>query len=127
MDDSVPTLRVLLGRGIRRRCPHCGKGQLLYRWFKIRDHCDVCGMRYLENQGDLLGPLMLADRVVVLIPIVVVLYLLPHKAGAIWPWVVAGSLLAILIYTFPHRIGMSVAFDYFMRRKSRNLADEHRS
>ena len=84
-------------------------------------------MKYLENQGDLLGPLMLADRVVVLIPIVVVLYLLPHKPGAIWPWVVAGSLLAVLVYTFPHRIGMSVAFDYFMRRKSGNLSNERRS
>jgi uncharacterized protein (DUF983 family) len=36
----------LLLRGLRLRCPHCGHGWVLRRWFSVRDRCSACGFRY---------------------------------------------------------------------------------
>ncbi|QBX39014.1 DUF983 domain-containing protein [Brevundimonas sp. S30B] len=32
--------------GLRCRCPRCGKGPLLHRYLKIRDHCPECALDY---------------------------------------------------------------------------------
>jgi len=62
MSDSIPKLSTLLWRGWRRKCPQCGQGALFRRWITLHDHCPVCGLKYLENQGDLWGYLLLVDR-----------------------------------------------------------------
>ena len=50
---EIPTLRrtfVVLGRALRLRCPHCGRGKVTAGWRRMRDHCDACG--FLFNRGD---------------------------------------------------------------------------
>ena len=34
----------VLWRGIRRRCPRCGAGELFESWFKMRPSCPSCGL-----------------------------------------------------------------------------------
>jgi uncharacterized protein (DUF983 family) len=38
--------RWLLWRGLRGRCPVCGRGPLFRRLFSLRDYCPECGYRY---------------------------------------------------------------------------------
>ena len=40
-----PERRVATGlaRGLRRRCPECGRGQLFAGYLKVRPTCEVCG------------------------------------------------------------------------------------
>jgi uncharacterized protein (DUF983 family) len=33
-----------LKRGLRGRCPRCGKGKLFRAFLKVDDHCSVCGV-----------------------------------------------------------------------------------
>lgn len=121
MSDSKPDWKTLLQRGLRRKCPRCGEGPLFVRYFKLRDDCPLCGLRYLENQGDLWGLLLFADRVLFMVPLIVV-FLVGQGAGSWWPYVF-GSLLAIgLIASFPHRMAMAVALDYRVRTSSGDLA-----
>ena len=44
------------GRAIRRgfclRCPRCGRGALLRKYLKLRDHCDSCGMDFTPSRAD---------------------------------------------------------------------------
>ncbi len=42
---------ILLGRGLRLRCPVCGWGKLYQRWFKMHDQCPVCHFTYEREAG----------------------------------------------------------------------------
>lgn len=44
-DPDYPRLSTW-STGLRCRCPRCGKGPLLHRYLKIRDHCPECGLDY---------------------------------------------------------------------------------
>jgi hypothetical protein len=83
---------------------------------KLRDNCPVCGLKYLRDQGDLLGPMVFIDRLFFLIPLVTLFcFCIPHAK----PWFyIPFSILAVavLILTLPNRNGVSLAFDYYFRR-----------
>jgi uncharacterized protein (DUF983 family) len=32
-----------MARGLRGRCPHCGKGRMFYRYLKVEPVCQTCG------------------------------------------------------------------------------------
>lgn len=52
-----PTVGVLraLGRGVLRRCPRCGSGNLFVSWLRIRERCPRCGLRLEREEGGFLG------------------------------------------------------------------------
>lgn len=120
-DPKFPSAKTALWRGLRKKCPHCGQGDIYIRWLKLHDHCAACGLRYVSNQGDLFGPLIFFDRVLFLIPFVVVFYF------RLWNFnlpmlILAGTLMIFLLaYTMPHRNGVSLAFDYLIRRSNGDL------
>jgi uncharacterized protein (DUF983 family) len=41
-----------LKRGLRGRCPRCGKGKLFRAFLKVDDHCSVCGLDYTPHRAD---------------------------------------------------------------------------
>lgn len=123
MRDAIPGWKILLVRGLRRKCPQCGQGDLFNRWFKLRSHCSQCGLKYLENQGDLWGVLLFADRVLFMVPLIAVV-MVTQNAKVIWPYFFGGALAVALIVTFPHRMALSVALEYHIRRKSGDLSDQ---
>ncbi len=50
---AVPGFRqtlVVLGRSVRLRCPHCGRGRVMASWRDTRALCDACGLRF--SRGD---------------------------------------------------------------------------
>ncbi len=50
-----PGLAATLSRGLRRRCPRCGRGRLYAGYLKVADRCDACGLDYGRvDSGD--GP-----------------------------------------------------------------------
>jgi uncharacterized protein (DUF983 family) len=114
----LPKLKTLLWRGCRKKCPQCGEGPLYQRWMKLHDHCPVCGLQYLANQGDLFGTLLFLDRILFLIPLVVLIYFRLWHPSQIVFILFGGALLFVLIFTMPHRNGASLAVDYWIRRKN---------
>ena len=123
-NEPVPSLRTLLWRGMRRKCPRCGKGDLYKRWMTLHERCPVCGLQYLRNQGDLWAPLLLLDRALYIFPVIVLIYFRLNNPHAIWFYFLVGALLAGLIFTMPHRNGMALSLDYLMRRRWGDLSDE---
>jgi len=87
------------------------------RWMRLHESCPACGLKYLQNQGDLFGPLVLLDRVLFLIPLIVVFYFGVFHPSAIALAIFGGTTLFLLVYTMPNRNGLSLAIDYFIRRK----------
>ena len=115
MSAPIPKLKTLLWRGCRKKCPQCGQGALYQGWIK------------LPNQGDLWGPLLFFDRVLFIIPLIVVIYFRQFNSDLIWLLLIGGVMVFLLICTLPQRNGMSLAIDYLIRRKAGDLSDEGRA
>ncbi len=119
----IPKLRTLLWRGARKKCPQCGRGALYQGWIKLHEHCASCGLQYLPNQGDLWGPLLFLDRVLFIIPLIVVIYFRQFNSDVRWLLLIGGGMVFLLVFTLPHRNGMSLAIDYLIRRKAGDLSE----
>ncbi len=123
MAYPMPTAKTLLRRGWHKKCPQCGEGPIYQGWIKLHEHCPVCHLRYLPDQGDLFGPLILLDRVIFLIPFIVLFYFRLWHPGMITFIIVGIVMTFIMVYTMPNRNGVSLAFDYYLRRQTGDLAD----
>jgi uncharacterized protein (DUF983 family) len=49
--------RTVLGRGLRLRCPVCGKGKLFKNFFVMNMHCGCCGVSFFREHGQWVGSL----------------------------------------------------------------------
>jgi uncharacterized protein (DUF983 family) len=88
-------------RGLRGRCPRCGKGRLFRAFLKVADHCDVCGEELYHQRADdfpaylvivivghVVGPMILFVEVAYMPPLWV------HMA--LWPPLILGLSLGLL-------------------------------
>jgi len=41
-----------MGRGLRCRCPRCGRGKLFRAYLKVADRCPACGEALYHHQAD---------------------------------------------------------------------------
>jgi|SRR4029453_8650539 uncharacterized protein (DUF983 family) len=57
MTPAIPRIPTLLLRGLTKRCPWCGKGNLFRRWFTLPERCPRCGLRFEREEGAFLGSL----------------------------------------------------------------------
>jgi uncharacterized protein (DUF983 family) len=117
MGEPSPSLWTLIARGARRRCPQCGQGPLFKRLNIMHDRCAVCGLRYLENQGDLFGYLFVLDRALFVVPLLAMVFFRVYVPSSSWFYVVFAVLMVALIVTLPQRTGISIALDYLLRRR----------
>jgi uncharacterized protein (DUF983 family) len=106
-------VRRALGRGLRRRCPHCGDGRLFDGWAH-RDRCSVCGLVFERNPGDTWAFTIIGDRLPVAAAIVLV-YFGVFRAHHVLGVVVGVLLGAVLIWTSPNRWGAGIALHYLSR------------
>ena len=129
MDDSAPDgrpleIKTVLSRGIRRRCPHCGRGPVFVRWMTMHDTCRVCGLRYLRNQGDTWLYWIVMDRIPLAIGLILIVFFGAHtlswQAGLLF----FGGLAVPLVVTMPQRQGLAVALNYLSRVYFRDPSDE---
>lgn len=47
-----------MGRGLRRRCPRCG-APAFEAWFRIREFCSDCGLRFEREPGYWVGAVII--------------------------------------------------------------------
>ena len=81
----------------------------------------MCGLRFLPDQGDLFGPLIFFDRALFLIPFIVLFYFRLWHPN-LFLFILTGALMTFaLIYTMPNRNGLSLAFDYLVRRANGDI------
>jgi uncharacterized protein (DUF983 family) len=114
-------IRTALGRGLRKRCPHCGEGPLFSGWSHI-ERCSVCGLVFVGNPGDTWAFAIFGDRLPLAAMIVVVYFgagRLPPVLGLI-ALVVLG---ALVVWTAPNRWGAGIALHYLSRMYWSDPAD----
>ncbi|WP_413788552.1 DUF983 domain-containing protein [Paludibacillus litoralis] len=113
--DERPLGSALL-KGWRRRCPHCGGGEIFDGYLKIRDNCDICGEALHHHRADdapawltilitghLVGPLMFMTYTWIALP--------PWINAIAWP-IIALTLVIVLL---PRVKAGVVAFQWAQR------------
>ena len=109
-----------LRRGLRKRCPHCGEGQL----FSGRSHlerCAVCGLVFARNPGDTWAFTIIGDRLP-MAAMIAVIYFGVGRSRPLLGLTMLAALMALLVWTSPNRWGAGIALHYvsrvYMRRQS---------
>lgn len=123
-ETETPSLRRILIRGARGRCPSCGRGPLFLKWVSLRSNCPECGLRYLENQGDPWFFQLLIDRGLFILPVVAALFFRLHRTNVPLFIVFCLANVAVFFYTTPHRYGICVGLDYYSRLRLGGQGDD---
>ena len=119
-DANFPTddraARPAVMRGLRQRCPNCGKGQLFTKYLKVADKCPECAEELFHHRADD-GPAYLT--------ILLVGHVLAFGIHFMWvqfrpePMVMATTLtvaaVAMSLYLLPRMKGMVVAIQWARR------------
>jgi uncharacterized protein (DUF983 family) len=102
-----------LGRGLRKRCPHCGQGRSFSGWSQL-ERCSVCGLVFVPNPGDTWAFTIFGDRLPIGLMVVVIYFGVgrSHPALGLTILVVLG---ALLVWTAPNRWGAGIALHYLSR------------
>ena len=103
---ATPGRGRLLSRGIARRCPMCGGGDLFASWFAMRERCPACGLRLDRGEHDSWsGAWMLnlvgVETVFVLLMGMVVLALWPDVPWRAITWLGVIGMLALPLLLYP--------------------------
>ena len=57
---AQPSLTRAMLRGLARRCPRCGSGQLFRGWFTMVERCPRCGLSFSREEGAWLGSFVIS-------------------------------------------------------------------
>jgi uncharacterized protein (DUF983 family) len=112
----------MLWRGLTKRCPVCGSGNLFDGWFKMKERCPRCGYRFEREEGFFLGAIVVnlavAEGLMAVLCIIPVIYLSATRPEAsLWPVIVGGLLAAVVapFVFFPFSRTTWVALELMLR------------
>jgi uncharacterized protein (DUF983 family) len=118
-----PPIFPILKRGLRRRCPRCGKGPLFRNFLKLWDRCPVCNLQYQTNFGDTWMFIIILDRVPILFGVAAVYF--GYQST---DWRLATlffvALAVPLFATVRERQGLAIALVYIWRIYLPDPSDE---
>jgi len=113
---SLFTLKLvaeLFWRGLRLRCPRCGKGKIFRRGFTTFETCPNCGWRFEREEGYWTGAMAVN---LVLSEIIVAIVVIPLAAKQVPPLpllaigVPAVALLPVIFYRHSKALWMCLDF-----------------
>ena len=102
-----------VGRGLRKRCPHCGEGRLFSGW-SFSKSCSVCGLVFARNPGDTWAFTIIGDRVPLAAMIALIYFGVVRSHPVLGVTMLVG-LAALAIWTTPNRWGAGIALHYLSR------------
>ena len=111
--QSTPSTARLVARGLRLRCPACGRANLFRGWFVMNETCSHCGRSFHRGPGYLLGSIYFNYGVTALL--VIVLYFTLFYADWLGDkeLLVVSALVALVfpIWFFRYARSLWIAFD----------------
>ena len=93
------SVRTAMLRGLRGKCPNCGKGPLFYRYLKVEPVCQTCGHdldRYPADDGPAYFTVLIVGHLVI-VPFLILCAPLIWKAP-LW-LLIPGALAAVSAIT----------------------------
>jgi len=102
-----------LGRGLRKRCPHCGEGRLFSGWSHL-ERCSICGLVFERNPGDTWAFTIIGDRLPIG-AIIALIYLGVVRSRRVLGLTMLAVFGVLLVSTAPNRWGVGIALHYLSR------------
>ena len=120
LELSVTRALRLLGRGIRLRCPHCGKGHILESWFKLKLKCPVCGIRTDRGEEDFfLGGMMwnivFSEGLLLVASLIFGILTWPDVPWTMLQWGGMALMVIAPLFFYPFSLGFWLANDIWIR------------
>jgi uncharacterized protein (DUF983 family) len=101
--------RKVVWRGLRLRCPVCGKGRLFRTYFRMYDNCSVCGVGFAREHGQWVGSLDINTFGVA------VLLMIGAAFSPSWPlavsleiWCAAAVIVPLITFRFSRGLWMAI-------------------
>ena len=109
-------LMLLLRRGLRQRCPVCGRGKIFAGFFKTYEKCPVCGFEFEREPGYYTGAMAINLVVSELLIAIVAVPLAASQAVPVSTLIILGVTLPILLPVLFYRPTKSLwmSFDHFI-------------
>lgn len=114
-----PPFGEALNRGLRLRCPCCGRGPVYRRLLRSYHECPLCGLRYYREPGYYVGAMIVNYGLTAFALIAIYLFslLLPpfwHVSSGtkIIAWMAAAALVSLALV--PHTRSLWLAVDYWI-------------
>jgi uncharacterized protein (DUF983 family) len=107
-------VRIALGRGLRKRCPHCGEGAIFSGFAHHLERCAVCGLVYERNPGDTWAFTIIGDRLPIA-AIIVLIYFGIARSHLLLGLTAIAALGVLIVWTAPNRWGAGIALHYLSR------------
>ena len=110
--ENAP-MKPALWNGWRCKCPRCGEGALLYKYLKIHDNCDNCGLDYSHHRADD-GPAYLTILIVghLMAPALHIAFVKYRPEPLILFTIFAVGCVALSLYLLPRLKGAIVGFQW---------------
>jgi uncharacterized protein (DUF983 family) len=116
-----------LSRGLRLRCPRCGRTPLYARFFTMHQGCDACGFRYEREQGYFVGAIYVNYAVTTVISVGTVLLLDWSIGLTLTQQLIVGVSLSLLVPVVFFRYARSLWLSLdFMLTSADQRADRRR-
>lgn len=114
-EDERP-MRPAMLRGLRGRCPSCGKGALLQGYLKVRDTCPSCGEDLHHHRADD-GPAYLTILIVghLMAPLIMWAFVTWRPEPLVLSGIFATGCVALSLFLLPRLKGMIVAIQWAKR------------
>ncbi len=123
----------LLWRGLRLRCPACGKGSMFRNWISMYDPCEVCGRKFDRSPGYLLGSIYFNYGATALLVVIIYfsLFLTEAMTNRQLLYALTGFTLLFPFWFFRYARGLWIAFDELFdpwpnEQESREMAKQDR-
>ncbi|MEM9654104.1 MAG: DUF983 domain-containing protein [Actinomycetota bacterium] len=119
--DEPPSYRprTLILRGLRRRCPACGRGRQFRWWVRMQPRCHHCGLTFERIEGHWIGAIGINTIVSfgILLGSLVVSFVVTFPDLPVVPLMIGHVLLAIVapILFFPISRTLWTGIDIAMR------------
>jgi uncharacterized protein (DUF983 family) len=115
-EESQPTLAVLVARGLRLRCPRCGRANVFHGWFAMNDSCPVCGRKFNRAPGYFLGSIFFNYGVTAVLMIVgyFSVFFTHDQVGQTWLVALAAFTLAFPLWFFRYARALWIAVDEYV-------------
>ena len=112
----VRLLTTLL-RGLRGRCPRCGRGRLFDRRFRLHHACQNCALAFEPLGADTWALMYLSTAGLTGVVVVAMLVMRPESL-VLGRAVLAAAATTVIVCSVPARKGVAVSLNYFIEMRA---------
>lgn len=113
---EISEARKVLVRGLKLRCPACGRGALYQSVFKMHERCPFCGLTYGREQGYFVGAIyinVMATEALILLVYLVSIFTGFINNNMIYVLMIAMAVMLPLIF-FRFSRGLWLSIDHII-------------